>query len=121
MSGADPLPPAAMPLPASPMPAAAEAAHRAARVPDARLHKVAKQFEAVFMSEMLRLARPPDKAAPGFGAGQEGGTWQVFMDQALGEAATAKGGTGLAKQIEDALRRAQGGGQGGGQGGRGGR
>lgn len=76
--------------------------------PDNKLHKVAKQFEAVFMSEMLRLARPKDNAAKGFSTGESGSTWQVFMDQALGEAATVNDTTGMAKQIEKALRQAQG-------------
>ena len=101
-----------MPVPSAPLPvgaAAAKPGHGPANT-DARLHKVAKDFEAVFLSEMLRLARPPDKAAPGFSAGQNGETWQVFMDQALGQAAASGGGTGLTKQIEAALRRAQSGG-----------
>jgi Rod binding domain-containing protein len=75
---------------------------------DTRLHTTAKQFEAMFMSEMLRLARPPSHAAGPFATGYAEKSWQVFMDQALGEAATASGGTGLADQIEKALRAAQG-------------
>jgi Rod binding domain-containing protein len=74
---------------------------------DARLHATAKQFEAVFMTEMLRLARPPSHAAGPFATGHAEKSWQVFMDQALGEAATAKGGTGLTGEIEKALRTAQ--------------
>lgn len=81
-------------------------------VADPKIHKVAKEFEAVFLSEMLRLARPPDKAASGFSAGHDGETWQMFMDQALGKAAAEKGGTGLSKEIETALLRAQGGAKG---------
>ena len=58
---------------------------------DARLHKTAKQFEAMFMSEMLRLARPPSHTAGPFATGYAEKTWQIFMDQALGEAAASNG------------------------------
>ena len=75
---------------------------------DAKLRATAKQFESMFMSEMIRLARPPSHAAGRFATGNAEKTWQIFMDQALGEAATAHGGTGLASQIEKALRAAQG-------------
>jgi Rod binding domain-containing protein len=75
---------------------------------DARLHSTAKQFEAMFMSEMLRLARPPSHAAGPFATGHAEKSWQIFMDQALGQAAVAKEGTGLTGEIENALRAAQG-------------
>jgi Rod binding domain-containing protein len=75
---------------------------------DARLHATARQFEAMFMTEMIRMARPPSHAAGVFAPGHAEKTWQVFMDQALGQAAVAKGGTGLTKEIEKAMRDAQG-------------
>lgn len=75
---------------------------------DPHLHKVAQQFEAVFMSEMLRQARPPDKTAKQFSTGQSGDTWQFFMDQALGEAAAKGDRGGLTREIEKALQRTQG-------------
>jgi Rod binding domain-containing protein len=75
---------------------------------DAKLHAAAKQFEAMFMSEMLRLARPQAHAAGPFATGHAEKTFQIFMDQALGQAAVAKGGTGLTGEIEKALRAAQG-------------
>jgi Rod binding domain-containing protein len=75
---------------------------------DAKLHQAAQQFEAMFMSEMLRLARPGSKAAGAFAEGQGEKSWQIFMDQALGQAAAAQGGTGLEPEIEQALRTAQG-------------
>ncbi len=75
---------------------------------DAKLHQAAQQFEAMFMGEMLRLARPGSKATGVFTEGQGEKSWQVFMDQALGQAAAAQGGTGLEPEIEQALRTAQG-------------
>ncbi|CAH2605609.1 conserved protein of unknown function (plasmid) [Rhodovastum atsumiense] len=70
---------------------------------DKRLHETARQFEAVFMTEMLRQARPPSKPHGPFATGSAEKSWQVFMDQALGDAAVASGGTGLAREIERAL------------------
>jgi Rod binding domain-containing protein len=75
---------------------------------NAKLHATAKQFEAMFMTEMLRLARPPSHAAAPFAPGHAEKSWQIFMDQALGQAAVAKGGSGLTGDIEKALRAAQG-------------
>ncbi len=74
---------------------------------DARLKETARQFEAMFMTEMLRHARPENKASGAFAAGQGEGTWSVLMDQALGQAATASGPAGdgrLRQTIEKALR-----------------
>ncbi len=76
----------------------------------ARLKQAARQFEAMFMTEMLRQARPANKAAGPFAGGRSEGAWQVFMDQALGQAATANGvagDKGLAAVIEKSLREAQ--------------
>lgn len=74
---------------------------------DAKLHAAAKQFDAMFMTEMLHHARPPAHAAGVFAPGVGERSWQVFMDQALGQAAAAGGGSGLVKQIENSLRAAQ--------------
>lgn len=76
--------------------------------PDSKLRQTAKQFEAVFMTEMLHFARPAPKASGVFAAGDGEKTWNLFMDQALGAAATAGGGTGLEPAIEKALRAGQG-------------
>ncbi|HQT76104.1 MAG TPA: hypothetical protein PLD10_03545 [Rhodopila sp.] len=78
---------------------------------DAKLRAAAKHFEAMFMTEMIRSARPPSHAAGRFATGNAEKTWQVFMDQALGDAAVAGGGTGLSGEIEKELRAAQGQGQ----------
>ena len=79
---------------------------RGATAGAARLHEAARQFEAMFMTEMLRLTRPPAKAAGVFAVGTGEKSWQILMDQALGQAA-AGGETGLATEIEAALRAAQ--------------
>jgi flagellar protein FlgJ len=75
---------------------------------DAKLRRAAKDFEAMFMTEMLHQARPMAKATGVFATGSGERSWQVFMDQALGQAATHQSGAGLAREIEKALRAAQG-------------
>lgn len=74
---------------------------------DAKLKAAAKHFEAMFMTEMIRAAKPPSHAAGRFATGNAEKTWQVFLDQALGDAAVAHGGTGLAGEIEKELQAAQ--------------
>ena len=67
------------------------------------IREAARQFEATFLAEMLRQARPQPHAAGRFAAGDAEKTCSVFMDQALGEAAAAQGASGLRPQIEQAL------------------
>ncbi len=65
------------------------------------------------MGEMLRLARPGSKAAGVFAEGQGEKSWDIFMDQALGQAAAAQGAGMMgaphptlaqaARQLADAL------------------
>jgi Rod binding domain-containing protein len=69
----------------------------------AKVHRVAKQFEAMFMTEMLHQAHSQSHAAGVFRTGTGESTMQPFMDQALGEAAASRGGMGLAKSIERLL------------------
>jgi hypothetical protein len=57
----------------------------------------------MFMTEMLRQARPQQKAHGRFAPGEGEKSWQVFMDQALGEAAATRGGSGISREIERAL------------------
>jgi len=73
----------------------------------AKLHRAAKDFEAMFMTEMLHHARPASKTTGVFAAGAGEKAWQVVMDQALGHAAAAQSGSGLTREIEAALRAAQ--------------
>ncbi|MBV9829008.1 MAG: hypothetical protein JO001_25590 [Alphaproteobacteria bacterium] len=74
---------------------------------NAQLKKVAQQFEAMFMTEMIHCARPANQASGPFAGGKSEETWQMFMDQALGQAASTNGPGGdqsLHKAIEKALR-----------------
>ena len=79
----------------------------AATVSPARVHQVAKQFEAMFMAEMLHQAHDKPHAVGVFRTGEGESTMQPFMDQALGEAVAAGGGTGIAQSIEHLLNQEQ--------------
>jgi len=69
----------------------------------AKVHRVAKQFEAMFMTEMLHQAHSKSHAAGVFRTGDGENAMQPFMDQALGDAVAARGGAGIAKSIEKLL------------------
>ena len=73
----------------------------------AKLHRAAQQFEAMFLGEMLRMAHPASDATGIFAAGIGEKSWQGFMDQALGQALATGGHTGLTSVIEKALAAAQ--------------
>jgi Rod binding domain-containing protein len=100
--------PAAPVTPAATTPAVTTPPKQVRAANDANLHAAAKQFDAMFMTEMLHHARPPPNAAGVFAPSAAERSWQVFMDQALGQAAAAGGGSGLVPAIEKALRAAQG-------------
>jgi flagellar protein FlgJ len=89
-------------IPAS-MPVANPATTPRGAADPAKLHRVAKQFEAMFMAEMLHQAHPKPQTKGMFRTGAGEDSMQPFMDQALGDAVAAHGGTGLAKSIERAL------------------
>jgi Rod binding domain-containing protein len=74
---------------------------------DAKLHRAAKDFETMFMTEMLHQAGPAPKASGVFASGAGEKSWQVFMDQALGQAAAGHSGNNLTREIEQALQAAQ--------------
>lgn len=77
---------------------------------DTRLKEAARQFEAMFMTEMLRHARPANQAAGPFAPGKSEETWRVLMDQALGQVAATGGPAGdgrLRRAIETSLRDAE--------------
>ena len=109
---ADPISPLDVGFPAAPLTPDLPPAMPAGPANDAQLRSKAQEFEAMFLTEMLRLARPTTQPAGPFGGGFAEESWQMFMDQALGQAMAARGGTGLEPAIEAALRRAQAGGEG---------
>jgi Rod binding domain-containing protein len=75
----------------------------AGSVTPAKAHQVARQFEAMFMAEMLHQAHSKSHAVGVFRTSEAENTMQPFMDQALGEAVASRGGTGIAQSIERLL------------------
>ena len=69
----------------------------------AKVHQVAKQFEAMFMTEMLHQAHSKSHAVGVFCTGESENAFKPFMDQALGDAVASRGGTGIAQSIERLL------------------
>ncbi len=65
--------------------------------------RVARQLESVLASDMLRAARPQKREGL-FDRGTGAGAFDSFMDQALGDAMTQRGGLGLAPAIERMVR-----------------
>ena len=87
----------------------AEKASPAKQRHDTQIKKVARQFEAMFMTEMIKCARPSNQAAGAFAGGKSEESWKMFMDQALGQAATTGKGAGdgsLRRAIEKSLLQA---------------
>jgi Rod binding domain-containing protein len=82
---------------------AATATPAARTVAPAKVRQVAKQFEAMFMTEMLHQAHSKPHAAGVFRTGEGESMMQPFMDQALGDAVASRGGTGIAQSIERLL------------------
>jgi Rod binding domain-containing protein len=78
----------------------------------ASARRAARQLESAFAAEMMRSARPPRREGGLTGGGPGANEFDMFMNEALGNALAARGSLGLARPIEEAIRRGQGQGQG---------
>jgi Rod binding domain-containing protein len=91
-------------------PAATLVARRAIEQPvagtnDAGLRQAARDFETVYLTEMLTrmgVAREPDAFGGGFGAE----AFQSLLNEAYAERIVGRGGTGLAEMVYRQLRAA---------------
>ena len=93
--------------PTAALPQAAAPSGLAGTTPDqAKLHRVAKQFEAMFMTEMVHQMHPKPQSTGTFRAGLGETAMQPFMDQALGDAIASRDAADLAPAIERALNAA---------------
>ena len=89
-------------------PAATFAARRALDQPvagttDAQLRQAAKDFEKVYLTEMLThmgVAREPETFGGGFGAE----AFQSLLNEAYAERIVGRGGTGIAEAVYRQLR-----------------
>ena len=87
----------AMPAPA--VPSAATAAAAGASPTDPRLAKVARQFEALFVRQMLAAAHKANFGDSLFSS-QASDTFRDMQDQKFADLAAQKGSFGMAKMIE---------------------
>lgn len=89
------------PLPAMPQPANAS---------PAAIAKAARDFEAMTIAQFLEPMFDTVQTAKGlFGGGAGEEAWKPMLVQQIAKEIAAHGGLGLAKPIEEAMRRAQGG------------
>jgi flagellar protein FlgJ len=70
-----------------------------------RLHGAAKQFEAIFLRQMLSVARSTDFGGNDLFGGQGEETFQEMRDARFAEIAADSGAIGLAASIEQQLAR----------------
>jgi len=72
-----------------------------------KIEKLAKDYESVFLSQVLETMWEGISTDGLTGGGQSEGIWRSFMLQEYAKTMTAQGGIGLAKQITRDLIRAQ--------------
>ena len=63
-------------------------------------HEAARQFEAVFLQQMLKPMFASVGRDPLFGGGNEGAIYRDFLVDALARALARAGGIGIAKAVE---------------------
>ncbi len=71
-------------------------------------HEAARQFEAVFLQQMLKPMFASVGHDPLFGGGNEGAIYRDFLVDALARALAQAGGIGIAKAVEGEIARLRG-------------
>lgn len=94
-------------LGATPGQSAATLSRAAARMSPERIDEAAKEFEAVFIAEMLRPMFDQVSTEPPFGGGFGESVWKSMLADEYGKALVQQGGIGLADSIAHELLRAQ--------------
>lgn len=74
---------------------------------DPKIEAAAKDFEAVFISEMIRPMMETIEVNDMFGGGKGEEVFRGFMVDEYGKKVSAAGGIGLARHISEAMIRAQ--------------
>lgn len=88
------------PIPPIPAPTAAHPGGKTSDAPD--VTKVAKEFEAVFLGQMVDEMFKTAKVDL-FGGGHAEETWRSFLSNAVAESLAEQGGTGIARQVAEAM------------------
>jgi Rod binding domain-containing protein len=73
----------------------------------AKARKVALDFEAVFLGQMLQPVFSGVDSAPPFGGGHAEKVWRSLMVDEIGKAIVEQGGIGLADHVQTAILQAQ--------------
>lgn len=94
-----------MTLPVSLSPSATQAAAPAAASSRDQLNAAAKQFEAIFVRQMLSAAREADFSGDDLFGGQGEETFREMRDARFAEIASDTGALGMAATIEKQLAR----------------
>lgn len=94
-----------MTLPVSLSPSATQAAAPAAASSRDQLNAAAKQFEAIFVRQMLSAAREADFGGDDLFGGQGEETFREMRDARFAEIASDTGALGMAATIEKQLAR----------------
>jgi Rod binding domain-containing protein len=72
-----------------------------------KIHKAAQDFEAVFITEMMRPVFEMQGPDPVTGGGQEESYYRSMMVDEYGKGFAKKGGIGIAEHVEKQLLRLQ--------------
>jgi len=89
-----------------PTPATAPKANAAAPAADAITAEKAKEFEAMFLGQMVDEMLSTVEIGS-FGGGHAEETWRSFLSNAIGESIAEQNSTGIARSIETAMKRYQ--------------
>jgi Rod binding domain-containing protein len=73
----------------------------------AKAEKVAQEFEAVFISQMLQPMFKDIEAEEPFGGGQGEDVWKAMMVDEIGKQMAKAGGIGLAASVKQEILRMQ--------------
>ena len=95
-----------MEFPSFPTPATAPKATPAAPATDAVTAESAKEFEAMFLGQMVDEMLSTVNIGS-FGGGHAEETWRSFLSNAIGESIAEQTSTGIARSIETAMARYQ--------------
>jgi peptidoglycan hydrolase FlgJ len=88
------------PLASAPTPAAAPPS-------DARIRRTAEDFEAAFLTQMLKPMFEGLSTQAPFGGGEAEGTWRSFLIEAMAKQTVRAGGIGLADTVTAEMIRMQ--------------
>ena len=85
----------------------AQKTHALSGASSSKARKAAEDFEAVFLSQMLKSMTEGIKPSEVFGGGSAEETFKVLLNDEYGKVISKSGGIGLADQVERELMKLQ--------------